>query len=51
MLAAAAPISSVELLGGTRPMRWTQAAETLEIEVPDALPNPIAGIFTIGVRR
>lgn len=46
-----APIASVELLGGTTPVRWSQSAEALEIEPPAALPSSIAVVFRIAVRR
>jgi len=47
----AAPVASVELLGGTAPVRWTQSAEALEIEPPAALPSSIAVVFRIAVRH
>lgn len=47
----AAPVASVELLGGTAPVRWSQSAEALEIEPPASPPNAIAVVFRIAVRR
>ena len=35
----AAPIDSVELLGGSTPVRWAQTPEALAIEPPAALPK------------
>ena len=47
----AAPVASVELLGGTAPVRWSQSAEALEIEPPASLPSSIAVVFRITVRQ
>jgi alpha-L-fucosidase len=46
-----APIDTVELLGGSAPVRWKQTADALEIEVPSSLPSSIAVVFKIGVRK
>jgi alpha-L-fucosidase len=46
-----APVASVELLGATAPVRWSQSAEALEIEPPASLPSSIAVVFRIAVRH
>jgi alpha-L-fucosidase len=46
-----APIATVELIGGSAPVRWSQTAGSLEIEAPAALPNPTAIVFCITMRR
>lgn len=42
-----APVGSVELLGGSQPLAWSQTGPALEITVPASLPNPIAVVFRI----
>lgn len=40
-------VKSVELLGVSESLTWKQVAQALEIQVPAALPNPIASVFRV----
>jgi alpha-L-fucosidase len=42
-----APIASVELLGGSESLRWTQTADALEISAPASAPNPVAVVYRV----
>ena len=46
-----AGIASVTLLGSNEKLTWSQAADALVIETPHSVPNEIAAVFRIEVRR
>ena len=44
-------VSSVELLGGTAPVKWEQGADGVTIQIPGPLPSQIAVTLKIGFRN